>query len=281
MQLARGFYKTIARLESMPEAHALDDDKELARKGIRKCYYRRYKIYFYIDESAKKVYVLRVLHMLVDAKPKLILERTYQHKKAHLPLGALFCASIAALLPHEEVSRICNIQKHARSPLTAGHASAGTGEYEEQNGTAKEQYGVDDGLSEDMQRADHRGHSEDKQDVEQVGADGIAQRQPAVSLFRGNDGGHQLRQGGADGDNGQSDEILADTKIRSYDAGFIYHQIPTEDNGSQTSGNIQKAAGQGEDLAGFALFSVFPGRIDHKSEIYDHAQQQDSAFNAA
>ena len=31
----------------------------------------------------------------------------------------------------------------ARSPLTAGHASAGTGEYEEQNGTAKEQYGVD------------------------------------------------------------------------------------------------------------------------------------------
>ena len=72
LQLARGFYKTIAKLESMPEAHALDDDKELAIKGIRKCYYRRYKIYFYIDESAKKVYVLRVLHMLVDAKPKLI-----------------------------------------------------------------------------------------------------------------------------------------------------------------------------------------------------------------
>ena len=35
--------------------------------------------------------------------------------------------------------------------LIAGHASAGTGEYEEQNGTAKEQYGVDDRLSEDMQ----------------------------------------------------------------------------------------------------------------------------------
>ena len=62
-------------------------------------------------------------------------------------------------------------------------------------------------------RADHRGHSEDKQDVEQVGADGIAQRQSAVSLFRGDDGGHQLRQGGADGDNSQSDEILADTKF--------------------------------------------------------------------
>lgn len=184
-----------------------------------------------------------------------------------------FSAAIAALLPHEEVSRICNIQKHARSPLTAGHASAGTGEYEEQNGTAKEQYGVDDGLSEDMQRADYRGHSEDKQDVEQVGTDGIAQRQSTVSLFRGNDGGHQLRQGGADGDNSQSDEVLTDTEIRSDDARFIHDEITTEDNGSQTSGNIQKAAWKREDLAGFALFSVFPGRIDHKSQIYDHAKQ--------
>lgn len=51
-------------------------------------------------------------------------------RKSAPPPGALFCASIAALLPHEEISRICNIQKHARSPLTAGHASAGTGEYE-------------------------------------------------------------------------------------------------------------------------------------------------------
>ena len=69
-------------------------------------------------------------------------------KKRTSPRCAFFGASIAALLPHEEVSRIYNIQKHARSPLTAGHASAGTGECEEQNGTAKEQYGVDDRLSE-------------------------------------------------------------------------------------------------------------------------------------
>lgn len=84
-----------------------------------------------------------------------------------------------------------------------------------------------------------------------------------------------------DGDNGQSDEILADTKIRSDDARFIHDEITAEDNGSETSGNIQKAAGKREDLAGFALFSVFPGRIDHKSQIYDHAKQQDCTLNAA
>ena len=118
--------------------------------------------------------------------------------------------------------------------------------------------------------------------LNRLGADGIAQRQPrCLPFFVATMEVTSSRQGGADGDNGQSDVILADTKIRSYDAGFMYHQIPTEDNGSQTSGNIQKAAGQGEDLAGFALFSVFPGRIDHKSQIYDHAKQQDSTFNAA
>ena len=90
--------------------------------------------------------------MLVDAKTKIDFRKNIlAQKKRTSPRCAFFVLSIAALLPHEEVSRICNIQKHARSPLTAGHASAGTGEYEEQNGTAKEQYGVDDGLSEDMQ----------------------------------------------------------------------------------------------------------------------------------
>ena len=72
VQLARGFYKTIAKLEYMPKAFEVDEDNELAAKGIRKCYYKNYKIYFYIDETAKEVYVLRVLHMLVDAKTKLI-----------------------------------------------------------------------------------------------------------------------------------------------------------------------------------------------------------------
>ena len=95
-----------------------------------------------------------------------------------------------------------------------------------------------------MQRADHRGHSEDKQDVEQVGADGIAQRQPAVSPFSWQRWRSPAPAGGADGDNGQSDEILADTKIRSDDARFIHDEITAEDNGSETSGNIQKAAGK-------------------------------------
>lgn len=70
--LLSGFQSTISRLEQFPESHELDEDEELATMQIRKCYYKNYKIFFYINKEKKTVYVLRVLHMLVDAKPLLL-----------------------------------------------------------------------------------------------------------------------------------------------------------------------------------------------------------------
>ena len=72
LRLAAGFRNTIARLEFMPEQHELDEDEELAEKGIHRCYYKNYKIFFYVNESSDSVYILRVLHMLVDSKPLLL-----------------------------------------------------------------------------------------------------------------------------------------------------------------------------------------------------------------
>ncbi len=72
LELAMGFRNTIAKLEFMPKQHELDEDGELAVRMIRKCYYKNYKIYFFIGEKNSTVYVLRVLHMLVNAKPLLL-----------------------------------------------------------------------------------------------------------------------------------------------------------------------------------------------------------------
>lgn len=72
LRLAMGFRNTIAKLEFMPEQHELDEDEELAACGIHKCYYKNYKIFYYIDTEKTTVYVLRVLHMLVNAKPLLL-----------------------------------------------------------------------------------------------------------------------------------------------------------------------------------------------------------------
>lgn len=72
LQLAMGMRNSIAKLEFMPEKHELDEDEDLATMGIHKCYYKNYKIFFYINKEEHAVYVLRVLHMLVNAKPLLL-----------------------------------------------------------------------------------------------------------------------------------------------------------------------------------------------------------------
>ena len=55
-----GFRNTIAKLEFMPEQHELDEDEELAVHGIHKCYYKNYKIFYYIDTEKTTVYVLSI-----------------------------------------------------------------------------------------------------------------------------------------------------------------------------------------------------------------------------
>ena len=72
IRIARGLRKTINSLSVFPYKHELDEDEELARYQIRKTYYKNYKIYFWIDECEKIVYILRVFHMLVDSKKRVI-----------------------------------------------------------------------------------------------------------------------------------------------------------------------------------------------------------------
>lgn len=72
INMVRGFKNTINSLSIFPQSHELDEDEELAKYGIRKTYYKNYKIYFLIDEREQTVYILRVFHMLVDSKSKLL-----------------------------------------------------------------------------------------------------------------------------------------------------------------------------------------------------------------
>ena len=70
--MVRGFRKIINNLSIFPQSHELDEDEELAKYCIRKTYYKNYKIYFLIDEPEKTVYILRVFHMLVNSREKIL-----------------------------------------------------------------------------------------------------------------------------------------------------------------------------------------------------------------
>lgn len=62
----KGIRKQINSLIDFPERNELDEDEMLADMGVRKDYYRNYKIYYIILEDT--IYIVRILHMLVDSR---------------------------------------------------------------------------------------------------------------------------------------------------------------------------------------------------------------------
>ena len=61
-----GIRAKINSLVDFPERNELDEDELLAGLGVRKDYYHNYKIYYVIEEDT--IYIIRILHMLVDSK---------------------------------------------------------------------------------------------------------------------------------------------------------------------------------------------------------------------
>lgn len=66
MNTVNGIRKQINSLANFPERNELDEDEVLAELGVRKDYYRNYKIYYVIDKDT--IYIVRILHMLVDSR---------------------------------------------------------------------------------------------------------------------------------------------------------------------------------------------------------------------
>ena len=62
----RGIRKQINMLEEFPERNELDEDPMLAKLGVRMDYYKNYKIYYIVKNDV--IFVVRVLHMLVDSR---------------------------------------------------------------------------------------------------------------------------------------------------------------------------------------------------------------------
>lgn len=62
----RGIRKQINLLTNFPERNELDEDELLSELGVRQDYYKKYKIYYVIEEDT--IYIVRILHMLVDSK---------------------------------------------------------------------------------------------------------------------------------------------------------------------------------------------------------------------
>ena len=67
--IVKGIREQINSLVDFPERNELDEDEILAALGVRKDYYKNYKIYYIIFEDI--IYIVRIFHMLVDSRTRL------------------------------------------------------------------------------------------------------------------------------------------------------------------------------------------------------------------
>ena len=68
LDTVQGIRAQINKLECFPERNELDEDPILAAFGVRMDCYRNYKIYYVTDNEKSIVYIIRILHMLVDSR---------------------------------------------------------------------------------------------------------------------------------------------------------------------------------------------------------------------
>ncbi len=61
----KGIRRQMNLLTEFPEKNQLDEDEVLAALGVRKDYYKNYKIFYTIN--ADTIYIVRILHILVDS----------------------------------------------------------------------------------------------------------------------------------------------------------------------------------------------------------------------
>lgn len=67
--ILRGIRRQINSLADFPQRYELDDDELLASVGIRSVCFKNYKIYYIISEW--KVYIVRIIHILMDSRTRL------------------------------------------------------------------------------------------------------------------------------------------------------------------------------------------------------------------
>ena len=122
-----------------------------------------------------------------------------------------------------------------------------------------------------------------KDQVEHVGTDDVADAQVGMALLQRGDGGDQLRQAGAQGNEGQSDDGLGDAQTLGDDGAVLHQQIgtPGDEGGANHQQNQIHPQGVGLGIAVFLLFlhtvGVFHALTDGEDQVNDEDGQHHKA----
>ncbi len=135
-------------------------------------------------------------------------------------------------------------------------------------------------------RVQRGGDAQYQQDVEDIGADGISQGEVALAFSGGDDGGHQFREGCAQGHDGQSDKCLAPPKSQRDGRCAVHHQVTAEDDPRHAQNDVEEDEGDWSCggcrsvgvVCGCVGLSGFQRLPDCKCHIDEKCGQEDDAL---
>ena len=116
----------------------------------------------------------------------------------------------------------------ATMKLTFSPNQKNKGERPHQYAHHNQNHNIDHIFHDKCDRTDRCCDTEHKQNIENIGADHIAERHIQLIFARCNHRGHKLRQAGSTGNNRKSDQILAESQLCSNRGCAVYNKIPTE-----------------------------------------------------
>ena len=129
--------------------------------------------------------------------------------------------------------------------------------------------------------AESTGHTQNQQNVEQVGTNHVTNCQTAFAFAGSHKGGHQFRQGSTHCHDGQSDEVLAETQRLSDCGSGINDQVAAEYNSDETTHDVNQGHERGENFDFFFLRSfrtTLQCRAHHQQDKACKEHQHDAAF---
>ena len=120
-----------------------------------------------------------------------------------------------------------------------------------------------------------------KQDIEEIRSDRVAERQTAVSFSGCHNRGDELRQGSANGDDGQSDKIWPTPKFVAMMQALSTTRSPPEMTAASPPPIKRILFGSGNTSADLAFLTVAQGGTDHACDVENHSCQKKKTFDAA
>ena len=126
-------------------------------------------------------------------------------------------------LAQYDIGAVGDIAKNADNSFFSRGFFPTACEAENQNANCKEDYGVNQKLWCSMNRRQYGGHTKDKHNIEQVGADCISEGNTGSSLSCGHNRGDKFRQVSTDCYDCKSDEGFAHAERFCNQAGIVYN----------------------------------------------------------